>query len=328
MSAKRQRSCGSNGSFDCPTNGARGGDAVPLNEVIRLFEIKTTILTQDDEHKDYLACPFWKHDPNRYLHVKNSCTDGVGFKDIGKLTEHIKRVHCLWNGCERCRKRFNKYKITEADEVKRKHMETCEALKKELTDADAEWMNEAQDEKYRLLNFQKDKGDSDRCYKKICFALWGSIKNAIEGPYHLPGFQVSVLRWQFLEALKSLQAVEIHQQGAITPASALAVDPMLLSQQALHDLSSGPPPFYRGQHRKDSGVWSWDPSSENQPNYNKPTFDLAPDGDESEDDTPMLEGGNSNMDKAGTWTSSAENFGTGYGEFEKDADEDLFGGSP
>ncbi|KAI1414361.1 hypothetical protein F5Y13DRAFT_178982 [Hypoxylon sp. FL1857] len=329
----RLRQSESNGALDASSTPSRKGSVVPLDEFVEVFDDEAAGLTHD-EHKDYLACPFWKHDPTRYIYVKNSCTEGVGFKDIGKLTEHIKRVHCLWNGCEKCRKRFNQCRMEEVDEEKRKHMANCTKPEKELTDSDAEWMNEVQDAEYRRLNFQRDKGNPSDSYRKICRALWGSdYQNAIPEPYHLPGFQLSVFRWRFMKRLEQLpqqkepeESYQNMEVDTVTTTPVLMVqnhDPML-SQQALHHLSNATEPFYRGQHRKDSGVWSWDHSSENQLAFAKPTFLDAPyDDEEAEehDQTPaQME---SNYDAAGAWTNLPPLNECSQLELDRDFDENF-----
>ncbi|KAI0835314.1 hypothetical protein F5Y06DRAFT_276646 [Hypoxylon sp. FL0890] len=333
MPPKRRRPCGSNEAPGASSALSRRGPLVLLDKMVELFEEEITGLTQDEEHKGHLACPFWKHNPTRYVHVKNSCTEGVGFKDIGKLTEHIRRVHCLWNGCEKCRKRFNQCRLEDVREEKRKHMASCTAEKK-LTVSDSEWMDEAQDAEYQLLNFQRDKGDPSRCYEKICRALWGpDYQNEIPEPYHMPGFQLSVFRCRFMSSLKLLQMEEEPEescqdieQDIVTRTPTLMVpnhDPML-SQQALDHLSSTPEPFYRGQHRKDSGVWSWDHSSENQLAFTKSMLLDSPyDDDETDDDDTTLAQMESNYGATGAWSEITVPSEFSQIELDGDADEDF-----
>ncbi|OTB13614.1 hypothetical protein K445DRAFT_303990 [Daldinia sp. EC12] len=330
--AKRHRPCRSEGSLSDLLSPGMGTTAAPLADVVTLFNSKVSQLTDDEEHKEYLACPFWKHNPVRYLRVKSSCTDGFGFKNIGKLTEHIKRVHCLWNGCEKCRKRFNKAKKEEVDEIKRRHMIGCTQPTKDLTELDAEWMDKDQDEAYGQLNFQRNKATPSQCYEKICRALWGSEKLEISEPYHLPGFQMSVLRWQFIKDLQSLcgqknverplpDARQDVAVAALSPPSAEHVDPVLLSTQTLDNLSSAPPPFFRGQHRKDSGVWSFDPS---EPPFARPALpDFAHEEALEEYDSEQ-EQNNSDYYIAGTWAGLADPYGFPVGQFDRDADGDDF----
>ncbi|KAI1376434.1 hypothetical protein F4677DRAFT_445234 [Hypoxylon crocopeplum] len=331
---------GSNGQLGASPILEQGSPQGLINEVVQVFFRETDEVTRDEEHKEYLACPFWKHNPDRYLHVKSACTEGVGFKDLGKLTEHIKRVHCLSFGCERCRKRFNTCKVKEVDEVKCKHMMACKKAEIKLTDSDAEWMDEAQDAEYRQLNFQKDKGPPNQCYGKICRALWGrNYQNAIAEPYHLPGFQPSVIRWRFTNKVKQLldkvnsEAYQEATQVPATPAPVFFnqnVDPMLLSRQTLHNLSTGPEPFFRAQPRKDSGVWSSDRTSEIQPSYAKPVlpaFSYSDEVDEGEDyeegddddeDGPTLVSMDSDYNKTGAWTNPTDPSSIHSMEFDKD----------
>ncbi|KAI1097474.1 hypothetical protein F4804DRAFT_170993 [Jackrogersella minutella] len=292
MSVVSRRSCGTGGAPGYSPSLVQGTMVASVENIIQE-------ITHDEKNKDCLACPFWKHNPTRYLLVKNSCTEGVGFRDIGKLMEHIRRVHCLWNGCENCGKRFNQCRIEAAREEKRKHMANCSKPVKALTDSDSEWMTEAQNEAYGRLNFQKDKGDSGQCYNKICSALWGAdYENEIPEPYHQPGFQLSILKlrvWKVEQNLKesheeTRQNTARHDTALAVPAFAPNMDPMFL-RQSLHDLSSGPKPFYREQHQKDSGIGSWDHSSENQPIYNEPAFQnsfTVNDGEKAEDEDPIM----------------------------------------
>ncbi|KAI2465656.1 hypothetical protein F4781DRAFT_16481 [Annulohypoxylon bovei var. microspora] len=324
MSVKRHRPCGSDGILGTSPIPGQAGALILLSEVVELFDEEAKDLVHDEEHKDNLACPFWKHNPSRYLHVQNACTNGFGFKDMGKLTEHIRRVHCLWNGCEKCGKRFNQYKLDKVPEEKQKHMMNCTDPNKWRKDLGPEWMTEAQDEAYGQLNFQKDKGHPDQCYKKICRALWGhGYQNEIPGPYHRPGFQLSVFRWGFVKKLERLQLQnkETYQNArkeTATPAPTFVQnhDPML-SQQALHDLSSGPEPFYRSQNRKDSGVWSYDRSSENQLTFAKPTLlDLPYDDEGVEDSSAMSQ-------MTGAWSHFLVPNGNSSLELDEDGDENF-----
>ncbi|KAI1771913.1 hypothetical protein F4818DRAFT_428253 [Hypoxylon cercidicola] len=328
MSLVAQRLGGNDGMSSRLSTVDEGGPLARLGDVVRLFDTKASELADDTEQKDYLACPFWKHNPARYKHVKNVCTMGKGFKDLGKLTEHIRRVHCLRFGCENCKMRFTKSRVEEVDEEKRKHMEICKTPKGKLTDSEPEWMDETQDEEYRRLNFQKDKGNPAQCYSKICRALWGDSKNEIQGPYHTPGFQLAVLRWGFITELEQLSGqrnLEALQQVQETVTLASAgpalvnqhVDPTLLLQL---DQLSGHEPFYRGQHRKDSGVWSWDHTSENQPNLMKlPQPDFYPYDSEPARDSPAL--AQTESDYAGTWSNIPVPDGTS--PFDLDNDEDI-----
>lgn len=96
--------------------------------------------------------------------------------------EHIRRVHALRFGCEKCGLRFTKCRVEEVDDEKRRHVVHCTKPKVKLPDSEPEWMDKSQDENYRELNFQKDKGGPESCWHKICRALWGpDSKNAIEG---------------------------------------------------------------------------------------------------------------------------------------------------
>ncbi|KAI1469683.1 uncharacterized protein F4812DRAFT_457082 [Daldinia caldariorum] len=329
--AKRPRSCGSGGPLYDSLLPDIGTTAAPLADIVTLFNSKISQLTHDEEHKEYLACPYWKHSPARYILVKSSCTDGFGFKNIGKLMEHIKRVHCLWNGCERCRKRFNQAKKEEVDAVKRTHMIYCTQSPKELTELDAEWMNKDQDEAYGQLNFQKNKANPIQCYENICRALWGEEKMEINEPYHHPGFQMSVLRWEFIKDLPSLcgqKSIEAPRPdakqevaAAVLPPSTQHIDPAFLSTQTLDDVPSAPPPFYRAQ-RRNSDIYSWDPSEATiaEPIFPNFLYDDKPGGHNPEQPHNDL-----HYCTVGSWAGAAEPHEGLFGQFDQDADgEDTF----
>ncbi|KAK3683381.1 hypothetical protein B0T22DRAFT_411359 [Podospora appendiculata] len=50
------------------------------------------------------ACPFSKHDPERYKSVKTCC--GPGWTDVHRVKEHIYRRHSMKGICPRCLERF------------------------------------------------------------------------------------------------------------------------------------------------------------------------------------------------------------------------------
>ncbi|KAI1799439.1 hypothetical protein F4811DRAFT_98462 [Daldinia bambusicola] len=328
--ARRYRSFGRGGPlYDSPLTDI-GTTTAPLTDIVTLLNSKISQLTHDEEHKEYLACPFWKHSPARYILVKCSCTDGFGFKNIGKLMEHIKRVHCLWNGCEKCRKRFNKAKKEEVDEVKRTHMIDCTQPPKELTDSDAEWMSKDQDEAYGQLNFQKNKASPTQCYEKICRALWGDANMEISEPYHHPGFQMSVLRWEFIKDLPSLcrqKSIETPRPDARQEVAAAAlspstqhIDPTFLSARTLDDVSNAPPPFYRAQ-RRNSDIYSWDLS---EPTIAEPPLPSFLYDDKHGDCNLERTHNDFDYNTLGAWTGAAERHEDPYGQFDRDADgEDL-----
>ncbi|OTA98429.1 hypothetical protein M426DRAFT_17435 [Hypoxylon sp. CI-4A] len=331
MSLKRQRPCSSDGDSGLALLGQELSTVVAKKKVLELLNNQVDKVGHDEEHKDYLACPFWKHNPTRYLHVKSSCTGGVGFKDIGKLTEHIRRVHCLWNGCEKCRRRFNNRNKGTVGEEKRNHMKTCVAPK-ELTNTEAEWMTAAQDAEYQQLNFQKDKGDPKECYKKICCALWGpNCQNAIPSPYHSPGFQISFFYRGILKGLALMEQEKDSDktgQDAKSDPTAQApvvivqhpgpIDPML-SRQTLSDLSNGPEPFYRGRDQEDSGVWSRD--SDFLAAFPSAVRPEPLDGDEIEQDVPMLPQMDSTYTATGTWSYPTDRYELSLLEMDQDDDE-------
>ncbi|KAI0009555.1 hypothetical protein F4779DRAFT_581561 [Xylariaceae sp. FL0662B] len=267
-----------------PSPMAQGGQCNGLEDVLSgIINEHIAQISYKKEYEDYLACPCWKHNPLRYRHVHKACTQGVGFKDIGKLMEHIRRVHSLSFGCENCRLRFNKCTIENIDKEKENHMAKCKGPRKELTDAEPEWLSKEQDTAFRQLNFQRDKGTPSQCFDKICHALWGTNSvNVIPGACHQPGFQLSLLRHSICSTLRK-QALEEMMRGPqdralpAGPPETQSIDPRLL-QQGLRDLSSGPKPFYREQpheDHEDSGIFSYDPENEFAYQENDPDRDIS-----------------------------------------------------
>lgn len=327
MPTKKQKLAGNNDVGKLDSTPVREGSTqcaqslVGSQDVMDLFDAKAKDWTHDPKHpeqREFLACPFWKHNPSRYRHVKNVCTSGTGFKDVGKLTEHIRRVHALRFGCEKCGLRFTKCRVEEVDDEKRRHVVHCTKPKVKLPDSEPEWMDKSQDENYRELNFQKDKGGPESCWHKICRALWGpDSKNAIEGAYNGAGFQLEVLRWDFMAGLRELAAQQpprkesAHERSEASTSTAEPdsnLDPRLLSQQALQDLANGPAPFYRDSSRKDSGVYSMD-----QPGILKHPFDQNGDGVGFGDAPPL---GNpdfcNDMQGQGAWAHDLDAFSNAH----------------
>ena len=111
-----------------------------------------------EEYKNYLACPFPKHDPDLYITVNNVCTGRWGFEKIGALkylacptllarwlwqyiSEHIQRVHSLRLGCIDCKLRFTQSNKASIETAKRNHL--CKP--RNFTDEDPQWMTAEQE---------------------------------------------------------------------------------------------------------------------------------------------------------------------------------------
>ncbi|OHE92568.1 hypothetical protein CORC01_12147 [Colletotrichum orchidophilum] len=75
-----------------------------------------------DEKSVNLACPLFIKNPAAFTHVRNSCTDGNIKGGIGKLIEHIKRVHLRSDKqCHHCGARFG----SKPAESKSSHSRSC-----------------------------------------------------------------------------------------------------------------------------------------------------------------------------------------------------------
>ncbi|KAK1958652.1 hypothetical protein LY78DRAFT_369793 [Colletotrichum sublineola] len=75
-----------------------------------------------DEKSVNLACPLFIRNPAAFTHVRNSCTDGNIKGGIGKLIEHIKRVHLRTDKqCHNCGVRFS----SKPGESKSSHSRIC-----------------------------------------------------------------------------------------------------------------------------------------------------------------------------------------------------------
>ncbi|KAJ0161781.1 hypothetical protein CTA2_5610 [Colletotrichum tanaceti] len=78
-----------------------------------------------DEKSVNLACPLFIRDPASFTHVRNSCTDGNIKGGIGKLIEHIKRVHLRTDKqCHNCGARFS----SKPAESKSSHSRSCSKI--------------------------------------------------------------------------------------------------------------------------------------------------------------------------------------------------------
>ncbi|KAE9574566.1 hypothetical protein CGMCC3_g9221 [Colletotrichum fructicola] len=75
-----------------------------------------------DEKSVNLACPLFIRNPAAFTHVRNSCTDGNIKGGIGKLIEHIKRVHLRSDKqCHNCGARYG----SKPAESKSSHARNC-----------------------------------------------------------------------------------------------------------------------------------------------------------------------------------------------------------
>ncbi|OLN96229.1 hypothetical protein CCHL11_04470 [Colletotrichum chlorophyti] len=75
-----------------------------------------------DEKSVNLACPLFIRNPAAFTHVRNSCTDGNIKGGIGKLIEHIKRVHLRSDKqCHNCGTRLG----SKPAESKSSHSRSC-----------------------------------------------------------------------------------------------------------------------------------------------------------------------------------------------------------
>ncbi|KAL0938483.1 uncharacterized protein CTRU02_205093 [Colletotrichum truncatum] len=75
-----------------------------------------------DEKSVNLACPLFIKNPAAFTHVRNSCTDGNIKGGIGKLIEHIKRVHLRSDKqCHNCGARYG----SKPAESKSSHARSC-----------------------------------------------------------------------------------------------------------------------------------------------------------------------------------------------------------
>ncbi|KAF2655393.1 hypothetical protein K491DRAFT_630282 [Lophiostoma macrostomum CBS 122681] len=79
----------------------------------RSLEKGDSVILVKDEHQR-LKCPFYQRDPEK--HTRGSCR-GVGFADLGKLKDHLKRVHCQPLRCTRCREEMG------SDEAYAEHLQ-------------------------------------------------------------------------------------------------------------------------------------------------------------------------------------------------------------
>lgn len=67
--------------------------------------VSVTTTTEDSESGPRFACPFFKHDPNRYRH-KRTC-GGPGWPTVHRMKEHLYRSHAQPIFCFRCYAMFD-----------------------------------------------------------------------------------------------------------------------------------------------------------------------------------------------------------------------------
>ncbi|KAF2680098.1 hypothetical protein K458DRAFT_393370 [Lentithecium fluviatile CBS 122367] len=102
-----------------------------------------------------LACPFTKHDRQRYSLVANSCTERFGFPNPGKLVEHLKRVHSLRVPCcITCKQRFYGKTREKAEQAEQLHRNNASCQPRDITPLEPEWMTEEQDARFASSTIQ------------------------------------------------------------------------------------------------------------------------------------------------------------------------------
>ncbi|KAK8074896.1 hypothetical protein PG997_009559 [Apiospora hydei] len=156
------------------------------------------------QDSDNLACPFVKHNPGRYAYVVNSCTE-TGFKDVGSLRDHIKRVHSRKYGCTECHShRFNcGKKQLSAAKTKHQSQKECKDAKKKREDredredaSEPEWMTEEQEREYDKLDLRRSRLDNlEESFREIYTHLWPECKadlSTIPAHCYGSGFLVSM----------------------------------------------------------------------------------------------------------------------------------------
>ncbi|KAK8851538.1 hypothetical protein PGQ11_014017 [Apiospora arundinis] len=173
----------------------------PSENTRKVIELFRQVLSDHVMGRDSgnLACPFLKHDPGRYASVINSCTI-TGFKDVGSLRDHIKRVHSRKFGCTECfNHRFNcaKGKL-KAAKIKHQALEECKESKtkrEKSTEADvdtAEWMSEEQERDYEILDLRKARQNNlKESFREIYTHLWPESKEIPDYSYG-SGFIISM----------------------------------------------------------------------------------------------------------------------------------------
>ncbi|KAK7914623.1 hypothetical protein PG985_012326 [Apiospora marii] len=213
---KRQRLPASEGSPSPspgpPLSSSSENPAERFRQLLRDHVMANSPAAQDS---DNLACPFVKHDPGRYAYVVNSCTE-TGFKDVGSLRDHIKRVHSRKYGCTECYShRFNcgKKHLVQA-KAKHQGQKECKESREKLDDRDdasePEWMTEEQEREYETLDLRRVRLDNlKESFREIYTHLWPESKADVSTiPTHCygPGFLVSTFVIdQILEQLNNGQ---------------------------------------------------------------------------------------------------------------------------
>ncbi|KAL5315647.1 hypothetical protein ACEPPN_016517 [Leptodophora sp. 'Broadleaf-Isolate-01'] len=138
-----------------------------------------------EQYSEYFACPFAKHCPSRYHHINNACTVPRGFKDIGKLNEHIKRIHSLQYGCLICKKRFQEAKKETIKEIKATHQNASgECTAREFTRSDPEWLTQEQEVRFLAWEEQGSKnGSGGDKWQRIYQSIFGD-EEQLPSPFY------------------------------------------------------------------------------------------------------------------------------------------------
>lgn len=131
----------------------------------------------ETERDRYWACPFPKHNPERYEEVYNSCTNRPGFKELKRVNEHLHKVHSPEHCCETCRKRFYDAQPLVKHQSSNNCKERGESLK------DPEWMTPEQE---RVFDKRFDVGTPEpERWRGMYQHLWPDDPNgAIISPYY------------------------------------------------------------------------------------------------------------------------------------------------
>ncbi|KXJ96993.1 hypothetical protein Micbo1qcDRAFT_4725 [Microdochium bolleyi] len=233
MASKRKSTAACNGSNGLSTTGSAPRVQRPMkaakspavrpsgNETAATKPVPSSIPEDYPfEHKDNIACPFPKHNPDRYTHVRESCTIGWGFSDTGKLNEHIRRVHTRSFGCLRCGHRFTNISKPKLSEAKAAHKCSKETTAGKEFKPDPrfgpEWLDERQEAAYFDLNFAR--GNSSEApqvvFERIFNALWPEVpQKDIPSHLHMPGFFQATHKVEQMRQEMNRQAKQLRQSG-------------------------------------------------------------------------------------------------------------------
>ncbi|KAL2160793.1 hypothetical protein VTH06DRAFT_990 [Thermothelomyces fergusii] len=136
---------------------------------------------EESRRKRKFACPFAKHDPDKYQSIKTCC--GPGWDKVHRVKEHVYRSHSLRNSCLRCFAHFDSAKLLQ------EHLQTDEVCK--VRERPPHTITEEQEEQLRVR--AKSGCAEEKKWTEMYRIIFPEDKN-IPSPYYDSGANYSSRR--------------------------------------------------------------------------------------------------------------------------------------